>query len=64
MNAQSWWPYVWGALGGFGVLAAFYGLRRVTDRSLPDSYRKAGLWLVNAGVIAVAASLALAIWVK
>ena len=55
---------MWGALGGFGVLAAFYGLRRVTDKSLPESHRKAGLWLVNAGVIAVAASLALAIWVK
>jgi len=64
VNAQSWLPYVWGALGGFGVLAAFYGLRRVTDKSLPESHRKAGLWLVNAGVIAVAASLALAIWVK
>ncbi|MBL8662847.1 MAG: hypothetical protein JNM29_08475 [Candidatus Odyssella sp.] len=64
MNTQTWLPYVWGALGGFGVLAAFYGLRRVTDKSLPESHRKAGLWLVNAGVIAVGASLALAIWVK
>lgn len=64
MSAQSWWPYAWGALGGLGVLVAFYGLRRVTDKSLPDSYRKAGLWLVNAGVVAVAASMALAIWVK
>ena len=64
MSAHSWWPYLWGALGGFGVLLAFYGLRRVTDRSLPQSYRRAGLWLVNAGVVAVAASMALAMWVK
>lgn len=64
MSAQTWWPYAWGALGGLGVLVAFYGLRRVTDKSLPDGHRKAGLWLVNAGVVAVAASMALAIWVK
>jgi hypothetical protein len=64
VSAQSWWPYAWGALGGLGVLVAFYGLRRVTDKALPDSHRKAGLWLVNAGVVAVAASMALAIWVK
>jgi hypothetical protein len=64
MSAQSWWPYAWGALGGIGVLLTFYGLRRVMDKTLPDSFRKAGLWLVNAGVVAVAASMALAIWVK
>ena len=64
MAALSWGPYVWGALGGAGVLLVFYGLRRVTDKSLPESYRRAGLWLVNAGVVAVAASLALAIWVR
>lgn len=64
MSAEIWLPYVWGALGGIGVLLAFYGLRRVTDKSLPESYRRAGLWLVNAGVVAVAGSMALAIWVK
>ncbi len=64
MNAHAWWPYAWGALGGFGVLVVFYGLRRVTDKTLPESYRRAGLWLVNAGVVAVAVSMALAIWVK
>lgn len=64
MSGESWWPYAWGALGGCGVLIAFYGLRRVTDKSLPDSHRKAALWLVNAGVVAVAASMALAILVN
>jgi len=64
MAAQSWWPYIWGALGGLGVLLVFYGLRRIRDRKLPESYRRAGLWLVNAGVVALAASMALAIWVK
>ncbi len=64
MSAQSWWPYLWGALGGLGVVLAFYGLRRVRDRSLPEPYRRAGLWLVNAGIVALAASMALAIWVK
>lgn len=64
MSAQSWWPYAWGALGGLGVLLVFYGVRRVRDKTLPDSFRKAALWLVNLGVIAVAASMALAIWVK
>jgi hypothetical protein len=64
MSAQSWWPYVWGALGGTGVLLTYYGIRRVRDRKLPESYRRAGLWLVNAGILAVAASMALAIWVK
>ena len=64
MSGQQWWPYLWGALGGLGVLMVFYGLRRVTDRKLPEPYRKAGLWLVNGGVVAVAVSMALAIWVK
>lgn len=64
MSAQSWWPYAWGALGGLGVLLTFHGLRRVMDKKLPDSYRRAGLWIVNAGVVALAASMALAIWVK
>jgi hypothetical protein len=64
MSAQSWWPYLWGALGGIGILLVFYGLRRVMDKTLPHAYRRAGLWLVNAGVLSLAASMALAIWVK
>ena len=64
MSAQNWWPYLWGTLGGLGVLLVFYGLRRVMDKTLPDSYRRAGLWLVNAGVVALAASMALAMWVE
>jgi len=64
MSGHQWWPYLWGALGGLGVLMVFYGLRRVADKKLPESHRKAGLWLVNGGVVAVAVSMALAIWVK
>lgn len=64
MSGQSWWPYLWGALGGVGVLLVYYGLRRIMDKKLPESYRRAGLWLVNAGVLSLAASMALVIWVK
>lgn len=63
MSAQTWWPYLWGVLGGIGVLLIYYGLRRVTDKTRPDRGRRIGLWLVNAGVLCLAASMALAIWV-
>jgi hypothetical protein len=58
------WPYVWGALGGVGVLLAYYGMRRLLDKSRPEADRKQGLWLVNAGLLFLAASMALALWVK
>lgn len=64
MAAQAWWPYFWGALGGLGVLLVYYGLRRVTDKARPDAQRKRGLWMVNAGVLFLATSMTLAIWVK
>ena len=64
MAAQAWWPYALGALGGLGVLLVYYGLRRVTDKARPDPERRQGLWMVNGGVICIAASMALAIWVK
>ena len=64
MAAQSWWPYLWGALGGLGVLLIYYGLRRIMDKARPERGRRPGLWLVNAGVLCLAASMALAIWVK
>ena len=38
MGAQAWWPYVWGALGGIGVLLAYYGLRRVTDKASSSTF--------------------------
>jgi len=64
MAAETWWPYVWGALGGIGVLLVYYGLRRVMEKARPDAERRQGLWLVNAGVLFLAASMALAIWVR
>jgi hypothetical protein len=63
MDAATW-PYVWGALGGLGVLLAFHGMRRLTDKARAEAERRQGLWLVNAGVVLLAASMALAIWVK
>jgi hypothetical protein len=62
LSAPSWWPYAWGALGGLGVLLVYYGLRRVMDKARPGHDRRVGLWLVNAGVLTLAASMALAIW--
>jgi tetrahydromethanopterin S-methyltransferase subunit D len=64
MAAQEWWPYVWGALGGIGVLLVYYGLKRVREAKRPDPERRQGLWMVNAGIVCLAASMALAIWVK
>ncbi|MCW5773691.1 MAG: hypothetical protein KIT16_18760 [Rhodospirillaceae bacterium] len=64
MGTEQWLPYAWGALGGLGVLLGYYGLRRVADRARPETERKAGLWLINAGALCLAASMALAIWVK
>ena len=64
MSAQTWWPYAWGALGGLGVLLAYYGLRRVMDKARSQHDRRIGLWMVNGGVVCLAASMALAIWVK
>jgi len=47
-----------------GVLLVYYGLRRIMDKARPERGRRPGLWLVNAGVLCLAASMALAIWVK
>jgi hypothetical protein len=59
-----WWPYLWGALGGIGVLLVYYGVKRVRDKARSESERRQGLWMVNAGVLCFAASLALALWMK
>jgi hypothetical protein len=64
MAAEPWFPYLWGALGGLGVLLIYYGLRRLTDKARPEPAKKPGLWMVNAGVLALAGSMALVIWVK
>jgi hypothetical protein len=57
-------PYLWGALGGLGVLVAYFGLKRVADAKRPERERKAALWLVNLGVLLVAASLAGTLWLS
>ena len=62
MPAGTWLPYVLGGLGGLGVLLIYYGLRRVAGADRTQAQRRAGLWLVNAGVLCVAGSLALSIW--
>jgi hypothetical protein len=62
MNA--WLPYLWGALGGLGILLAYYGYRAVADARAPPGPRRRGLWLLNLGIVLLAASMALSIWLK
>jgi len=50
-------PYVWGALGGAGVLAAWYGVRAIRDADASAAKRRLGLVGVNIGIVMVAASL-------
>lgn len=57
-------PYLWGALGGVGVLLCYFGLKRVSDGKRPEAERKRGLWLVNLGVLLIAATLAGTLWLK
>ena len=64
MSNPVWLPYAWGTLGGLGILLAYYGLRRVMDKARPQHDRRIGLWMVNGGVVCLAVSMALAIWVK
>lgn len=61
-GAAAWLPYVYGALGGAGILLVYYGLRRVTAAGRSDRERRLGLWMVNLGVFACAGSMALVIW--
>ena len=54
--------YILGALGGGGILAIYYGVKRLLDRTRPDTERRPGLWLVNLGIVMVAVSLYLSIF--
>ena len=54
--------YVYGALGGLGILLLFYGFGRVLDKTKPEAERKSGLWLINGGLLCIAASAALLMW--
>ena len=50
-------PYLLGALGGGGVLCAWYGIKTVRDPEADAAKRRLGLVAVNIGVIMVAASV-------
>ncbi|MDH3234213.1 MAG: hypothetical protein OEQ29_11895 [Alphaproteobacteria bacterium] len=50
-------PYLFGALAGSGVLAAWYGLKAVRDPEATAGRRRLGLIAVNIGIVMVAASL-------
>ncbi len=57
-------PYVYGGLGGVGVLLVYYGFRRVTDKERTSDGRKIGLWMLNGGMVVIGATMALALWLK
>lgn len=57
-------PYVYGGLGGVGVLLAYYGFRRATDKERDPDARKIGLWMLNSGMVVIGATMALALWLK
>jgi hypothetical protein len=56
MSMAGYLPYLLGALGGGGVLCAWYGLKAVRDPDATPAKRRLGLVAVNIGVIMVAAS--------
>jgi hypothetical protein len=49
-------PYLLGALGGGGVLFAWYGFKAMRDPEASAAKRRLGLAGVNIGVVMVAAS--------
>ena len=56
---QDWLPWLMGALGGVGGLCVWHGVARLRDRERDTPDRRRGLWLVNGGVVLIAASLLL-----
>ncbi len=58
---MNWEAPVLGLMLGVGVLLGFQGLAAMTNRSLPDTARKKGMWRLNAGVtLAVVSMIAIA----
>jgi hypothetical protein len=49
--------YLLGALGGGGVICAWYGLQRLRRTDAGRASRRLGLILVNAGVVMIAGTL-------
>ena len=54
---MSWEAPVLGLMLGVGVLLGFQGFSAMTDRSLPDSLRRKGMWKLNAGVTLAVVSM-------
>ena len=52
-------PYLLGALGGIGILSAWYGLKAVRREAASPAGRRVGLVLVSVGVVMLAVSLTL-----
>ncbi len=46
-----------GALGGGGMICAWYGLQRLRKEDASKASRRLGLLLVNAGIVMIAGSL-------
>lgn len=62
MSAETYLSYLYGALGGVGVLLLFYGLRRAANDRNDEAVRKTGLWMITAGLFCIAGSAALIMW--
>jgi tetrahydromethanopterin S-methyltransferase subunit D len=55
-SATPYLSYILGALGGGGVILAWYGLQRVRKDDGDKAFRRSGLIMVNAGIIMAAVS--------
>lgn len=51
-------PILLGAALGFGALLCWQGIRRLTNKDLPEPERRRGLWYLNGGVLLAAGSMA------
>lgn len=50
---------VLGAAGGIGLLAIYFGIKKVRDPDRSDAQRRQGLWLINGGLVLMGASMLL-----
>lgn len=64
MSNATYLSYLYGALGGVGVLLLFYGFGRAGDRKREEGGRRAGLWLITAGLFCIAGSALLISWAE
>jgi hypothetical protein len=63
MSTETYLSYLYGAIGGVGVLLLYYGLARAADDKRGEAERRGGLWLITAGLCCIAGSAALILWV-